>query len=54
MRSAIHDAQGATPGWGERASDSSAVAYRLTDEAVAQLPGVDIGSLAKEQPGRAR
>jgi hypothetical protein len=38
VRSAIHDAHGATPGWGERASDPAAVVYRLTDESVALLP----------------
>jgi hypothetical protein len=38
VRSAIHDAEGATPGWGERATDPSTVVYRLTDESVALLP----------------
>lgn len=38
VRSAIHDAEGATPGWGERVTDPSAVVYRITDEAVSPIP----------------
>jgi hypothetical protein len=38
VRSAIHEAEGSTPGWGERPSDPSAIVYRLTDEAVTLIP----------------
>lgn len=38
VRSAIHEAEGSTPGWGERPSDPAAIVYRLTDEAVTVIP----------------
>jgi hypothetical protein len=38
VRSAIHDADGSTPGWGELPADPSTVVYRLVGEAVTLIP----------------